>query len=99
LSLYGSKEPYSKDLLFQVSFFRSDLPFIGSDEFNSNAMAGRLAYTMPSPAQLFNAPSDVFNGETMPLGNSEDILSFNMAVNNDEDQVLALCGSESNCLV
>ena len=99
LSLYGSKEPYSKDLLFQVSFFRSDLPFIGSDEFNSNAMAGRLAYTMPSPAQLFNAPSDVFNGETMPLGNSEDILSFNMAVNNDEDQVLALCGSKSNCLV
>jgi len=48
-------------------------------------MAGRLAYTMPSPAQLFNAPTDVFNGETMPLGNGEDIISFNLAVNNDED--------------
>ena len=62
-------------------------------------MAGRLAYTMPSPAQLFNAPSDVFNGETMPLGNGEDVISFNLAVNNDDDQVLALCPNKANCLI
>lgn len=82
--------------------FRTRLNFfiLASDEFNSNAMAGRISYTVPTPMQLFNAPVDAFNGETLPLGTwGDQALTFELKVHNDDDRHLTKCGSLKNCVL
>jgi hypothetical protein len=39
-----------------------------NDEFRSNAMAGKVAYTTPSVMTLMNTPYDSFNGNGLPNG-------------------------------
>jgi len=56
---------------------------LASNEFNSNAMAGKIAYTTPSVMDLMNAPYDAFNGEYLPNGvNGANALDFLLEVHN-----------------
>jgi len=75
-------------------------PKLSSDnEFNSNAMAGRIAYSSPTPMELFNAPYDAFNGETLPYSGGADLATFFVEIQNNDDNHKVMCGSANNCRV
>lgn len=67
---------------------------LADDAFNSNSQNGRLAYTMPSIMDLMAATYDKFDGETLPLGLTQeglDSLSFTAKVFNGESAETIEC--------
>lgn len=83
-------------LLFDTHFTLFYL--VENNEFNSNAIQGRIAYTTPSVMELLNADIDAFNGEYLPNG-STDQLEFELKIHNDDDLFSVHCMDKSYCML
>lgn len=59
-------------------------------------MAGKLAYVTPSVMELFNAPYQAFNGESLPNGVSGP-LDFVAKVRDNDDNWFVICSDPTNC--
>jgi hypothetical protein len=71
-------------------------PLTQNDEFNSNALQGRVGYTTPSVMELLQVDYDAFNGEYLPNGATE-ALDFIVKVYNGDDSFSTHCRTTNNC--